>query len=93
MSDLTIEFILGAIAPLIMAVFWITKNPRIRAVVAVVVCVVFAAAYEISQYNADFQMVFTAFLRILTVAFVLHKALWEPLGVTPAIEDATTPDR
>ena len=93
MSDLEMySLLLGAFLPLAIAVVqqqgW---SDRLRAVVSFLISA--AAATGLVYFQGDFtgRRLVSSVLLVLVTALATHRNFWKQTGITPAIEEATSP--
>ena len=93
MSNLMMwNLIVGFLSPTIISIIQQPKwRNEVRVGVTFILCMVFGGftAYLNGQWN--FGDVVGSILTVSVAAITFYKGLWKPAGVTPAIENATSP--
>jgi hypothetical protein len=88
MWSLIVGFLLPPLLSVLMQKHW---KPGFKAVVAFVGCLLAAVGTVLIQQDGwDGQKWLESALAIFIAAITSYKGLWKPVGVAPAIEDATT---
>ena len=94
MTDLEMySLLLGAFLPLAISVVqqpgW---SDKLRAVVALLICVV--ADIPLVYFQGDFtgRRLVSSALLVLVTAYATFRNFWKPTGAAPTIEDATSPN-
>lgn len=90
-NSIAIDAVVGALMPLIIAV--VTQahwSPRVKAAVALGVCVVAAASTEALQGSTDWRDWRSAVVVTFGAALAFYHAWWKPSGIAAAVEQVTT---
>lgn len=77
--------------PLISALNRSRWSPQLKGAVALLVCLIYAAAAAFLREGLDLSAWRDTSLTVAASALAAYKVWWQPSGIGPAIEAATTP--
>lgn len=94
MTDLELlSLVIGFFMPIIVAAIQQPKwSSGARAVITFLVCVIAGGVTVYFKGGFTGQRIGTSALLILVAAIATYKGLWQPTGIAPAVEKATTPN-
>lgn len=85
------SLIVGFLLPIFIAFIQQEKWPSwLRSVIMFVICLIAAAGTVYFQDRFDVQDYVTSALLIVVTAIGTYKGIWQPTGIAPALEHATT---
>ncbi len=93
MTDLQMwSLLMGSLLPPVIAVVQQPRLPQYaRALITFAICVVVGFMTAYLNHDLGGRPVTSAILLVLVTALTTYRNLWSKLGITQAIEDATSP--